>query len=64
MYLPKDKVLIGTLNTFVGNLAQLIATVVFGVFGSGLISFQSIRMCTGNNQKQHPGLLVVWLGWD
>ncbi len=64
MYLPKDKVLIGTLNTFVGNLAQLIATVVFGVFGSGLISFQSIRMCTGEQSETASWIIggLVGLG--
>ncbi|MBL4706070.1 MAG: flippase-like domain-containing protein [Flavobacteriales bacterium] len=34
MYLPKEQVLVGTMNTFVGNLAQTLATFIFGVFGA------------------------------
>ena len=57
MYLPKDKVLIGTLNTFVGNLAQLIATIFFGVFGVLIIHLFSVKMCVGSNQTE----LVFWV---
>lgn len=34
MYLPPDKVLSGTLNSFIGNLAQLMATLIFGIIGA------------------------------
>jgi hypothetical protein len=56
MYLPKDKVLIGTLNTFVGNLAQLIATIVFGAFGVLIIHLLSVEMCVGKQTD-----LVFWI---
>jgi uncharacterized membrane protein YbhN (UPF0104 family) len=39
MYLPKEQVLVGTMNTFVGNLSQLLATIIFGVVGAFVVAF-------------------------
>jgi len=57
MYLPKDQVLVGTMNTFVGNLSQLIATIIFGVIGAFVVAFLPIPIEAIGNEE--TGQFVV-----
>ena len=44
MYLPKEQVLTGTLNTFVGNLAQFLSTIIFGIISAIAIQWIPINI--------------------
>ncbi len=54
MYLPKEMVLVGTMNTFVGNLAQLLATIFFGVIGAFALIYIPIETKPIQNVQIDP----------
>ena len=66
LYLPKEQVLTGTLNTFVGNLAQFLATIIFGVVSAVAIQWIPISIGTFSNfgfEPWVPALVFIFIGF-
>lgn len=63
MYLPKEQVLTGTLNTFVGNLAQFLSTIIFGIISAIAIQWIPINIGKFNNLDFEPWIPALIFGF-